>query len=95
MKKADFGREPEENESLSSLKNQRHLTPQAAGAAQEFIAEHTVKDGETLSHIALKYYNSTAQEKWMAIYQANKAVIGDNPSIVRPGAVLKIPKLPA
>jgi nucleoid-associated protein YgaU len=58
---------------------------------QKTPAQHTVKEGETLSHLALKYYGSTEKDKWMRIYEANKAVIGDNPAIVRPGLVLNIP----
>lgn len=57
-------------------------------------AEHTVGADETLSHIALKYYGSAAKEKWMIIYEANKAVIGDDPGRIRSGMVLKIPELP-
>ncbi|NIV13141.1 MAG: LysM peptidoglycan-binding domain-containing protein, partial [Aliifodinibius sp.] len=60
---------------------------------EEIIAEHTVEAGETLSHISLKYYNSAVKDKWMIIYQANKEVIGDNPNLIKPGMVLKIPKL--
>lgn len=70
-------------------------THKRIGAAPpKLMAEHTVAADETLSHIALKYYNSAAKEKWMMIYEANKAVIGDNPNIVRAGQVLKIPELP-
>ena len=60
----------------------------------KYIAEHTVAGDETLSHIALKYYGSAVKEKWMLIYQANKAVIGDDPNKIRPGQLLKIPELP-
>jgi nucleoid-associated protein YgaU len=60
----------------------------------KYIAEHTVGGDETLSHIALKYYGSAAKEKWMVIYEANKALIGDDPSKIRSGLVLKIPELP-
>ena len=60
----------------------------------KIIAEHTVAADETLSHISLKYYGSAVKEKWMVIYEANKAVIGDNPNRIRPGQVLKIPELP-
>ncbi len=60
----------------------------------EYIAEHTMKPDETLSHLALKYYGSAIREKWMVIYEANKDVIGPNPAQVKPGTVLKIPKLP-
>ena len=39
-------------------------------------AEHTVAAGETLGALALKYYGSAVKDKWMKIYEANKAVIG-------------------
>ncbi len=58
------------------------------------MAEHTVAANETLSHISLKYYGSAVKEKWMVIYEANKAVIGDDPGRIRSGQVLKIPELP-
>ncbi len=61
------------------------------GTEGSFIAEHTVAADETLSHIALKYYGDAGREAWMKIYDANKAVIGDNPALLRPGIVLKIP----
>jgi len=62
------------------------------GGAPQFIAEHTVAAGETLSEIALKYYGSAAKPKYMAIYEANKAVIGDNPNKIKVGMVLQIPE---
>jgi nucleoid-associated protein YgaU len=68
-----------------------HLEQPAVGA--KFIAEHTVGPDETLSHIALKYYGNAGREFWSAIYEANKAVIGDNPGSIRPGIVLNIPEI--
>lgn len=68
------------------------IQPPVPGS-QEYIAEHTVTDDDTLSHIALKYYGSAIKDKWMPIYEANKAVIGADPGKLRPGIVLKIPKL--
>ncbi len=62
-------------------------------AQPEFMAEHTVTNDDTLSALALHFYGSAEREKWMLIYEANKDVIGDNPAILRPGIVLKIPKL--
>ena len=59
----------------------------------KIIAEHTVAAGDSLSAIAQRYYKSGAREKWMLIYEANKEVIGDNPSLIKVGQVLKIPKL--
>ena len=69
----------------------------AAPASPEtaYIAQHTVAAGETLSHIALKYYGSAAQAAWMHIYEANKAAIGPNPGMIRQGVVLNIPPKPA
>lgn len=73
----------------------RKRTQQSISAKPvKIIAEHTVVADETLSHISLKYYGSAVKEKWMVIYEANKAVIGDNPNRIRPGQVLKIPELP-
>lgn len=69
------------------------LTTEAAAPAEAVLAEHTVASGDNLSHIAQKYYNSAARDKWMAIYEANKETIGDNPSLIRVGQVLKIPTL--
>ncbi len=82
-----------------SLRSQRPVTggmstPAAAPVpAVQYMAEHTVVSGETLSHISLKYYKSAVKPKYMVIYEANKAVIGDNPNMIKPGMVLKIPKL--
>ena len=68
----------------------------AAAAAPKFIAEYEVKGwDETLSHVALKYYGNATRPYWEVIYEANKAVVGDNPNIIKPGMVLKIPELPA
>ena len=76
-------------------KNKRPAgAPAHHSARQKIVAEHTVAKDETLSHIALKYYGSAVKEKWMKIYEANKDVIGDDPSHVSPGQVLKIPELP-
>lgn len=68
---------------------------EAKAAAAKFITEHTVVSGESLSLLSKKYYNSVAQDKWMLIYEANKAIIGDNPNLIRVGQVLKIPTLPS
>lgn len=78
-----------------SRKIHGRLSAEDLGSAeQKFVAEHIVAAGETLSHIALKYYGSAVKEKWMIIYEANKTVIGDNPNKIRTGQVLKIPELP-
>ena len=66
---------------------------QINSTAMKFVGEHTVAEGETLSQIALKYYQKPGREFWMKIYEANKAAIGDNPGMLKPGTVLKIPEI--
>lgn len=90
MKQAEYGKEIQDQTAAKPAPP----TPAAAPAPQvEYIAEHTLKPDESLSHLALKYYGSAIREKWMVIYEANKAVIGDDPAHVKPGTVLKIPKI--
>jgi nucleoid-associated protein YgaU len=64
-----------------------------AQKAAEILTTHTVVAGETLSDISMKYYKSAVREKWILIYEANKAVIGDNPGMIKAGQDLKIPKI--
>lgn len=49
---------------------------------------YTVKSGDSLSAIARKLTGST---NWQTIYEQNKAVIGSNPNMIKPGQVLIIP----
>lgn len=50
---------------------------------------YTVKKGDTLWALAKRFYGSGS--KWGTIYEANKATIGSNPNLIRPGMVLVIP----
>ncbi len=63
----------------------------SAAKYTQFIAEHTVQPGDNLSFISQKYYGH--QGNFRIIYEANKDVIGDNMNLIRPGQVLRIPKL--
>lgn len=63
----------------------------AAEEAAKWIAEHEVVPGDNLSMISQKYYGT--QVNWGKIYEANKDVIGANPSLIKPGQRLRIPKL--
>ncbi|MFE1412772.1 LysM peptidoglycan-binding domain-containing protein [Streptomyces sp. NPDC058746] len=56
-------------------------TPAAADAT------YSVKAGDTLSGIASKHSVSGG---WKTLYAANKSLIGNNPSIIRPGIKLKL-----
>ncbi len=50
---------------------------------------YTVKKGDTLWAIAKRFLGSGT--KWPQIYNANKSVIGNNPNLIYPGQVYRIP----
>lgn len=52
---------------------------------------YTVVSGDSLSKIAKSHYDDAS--KWHQIYDANKALIGDNPDHIEVGQVLTIPSL--
>lgn len=49
---------------------------------------YTVQKGDTLSHIAKQFYGKAGA--WNQIYEANRDQL-DNPDLIQPGQVLKIP----
>jgi nucleoid-associated protein YgaU len=51
---------------------------------------YTVKSGDSLSKIAKQYYGDAGA--WKKIYEANKATIGSNPDLIKPGQQFVIPK---
>ena len=58
--------------------------------SRKMLAEHTVEEGETLSHLSLKYYSRTTEEYWRVIYEANKGQIR-NPHWIYPGQIFTTP----
>jgi nucleoid-associated protein YgaU len=91
-----MGRDDEMQREIEEARKRRMKSSKEApkkAPEPKFMVEHTVASDETLSHIALKYYGSAIKEKWMIIYEANKDVIGDNPNMIVPGQVLKIPEI--
>ena len=86
-------RQPEEDRVGRASTGFPRQVPQRAPSTK-FIAEHTVEESDTLSGIALKHYGSATKDMWMVIYNANKTVIGDDPNLIKPGQVLKIPEKP-
>jgi hypothetical protein len=56
------------------------------------VQQHTVQAGDSLQGIARRYYGLL--QKWPVILEANRAVIGRNPHLLKPGSQLNIPTLP-
>ena len=52
---------------------------------------YTVQPGDFLSSIAQKFYGDGSEASWRKIYEANKAVIGPDPTQLKVGMVLVIP----
>ena len=60
---------------------------------------YTVVPGDCLWAIAAHRLAPTAtaaeiDRTWRAIYDANRAVIGTDPNLIRPGQILELPPLP-
>jgi nucleoid-associated protein YgaU len=72
------------------------LAKDAAVKAEAKLVRHKVKDGETWTHLSLKYYGRTIEPFWRVIYEypANKALVGDDYKRLRAGMELIIPELP-
>jgi len=62
-----------------------------AAKGTKFLAEYTVKKGDTLSAIAKKYYGSATKPMWEVIQKANNI---KDANLIYPGQVFKIPELP-
>ncbi len=60
-------------------------------AAATTGTSYTVVSGDSLSKIAKHHYGDAA--KWHQIYDANKALIGNNPDLIEVGQVLTLPSL--
>lgn len=52
---------------------------------------HTVVPGDTLYDITKAGTGDASLDNWKPLYEANKAVVGDNPDLIFPGQVLTLP----
>lgn len=59
--------------------------------AGSFEQTYTVQPGDFLSAIALKFYGDGSEASWHRIYDANRDMIGDDPTQLTPGMILIIP----
>lgn len=67
------------------------MAPQPPPPVSQPVASrrYTVVKGDSLWKISARFYGNGA--RWVSIYNANKGVIGGNPSRIYPGQVLIIP----
>jgi hypothetical protein len=63
--------------------------PVAATGPTDTDRTYTSQPGDTLPSIAQKEYGDS--NLWHLLFDANKAIIGDNPSVLKVGTELKIP----
>ncbi|MDT0574039.1 LysM peptidoglycan-binding domain-containing protein [Streptomyces sp. DSM 3412] len=59
----------------------------APAAAQTKSTTYTVVSGDTLSSIAREHRTKGG---WQRLYKDNRAAVGDNPALIRPGLKLKV-----
>ena len=69
---------------------QDHTDSVPAGGGGGGEQTYTVRAGDTLSHIAQHHYGKAS--RWHAIFDANRDQL-DDPDLIRPGQVLKLPAL--
>jgi nucleoid-associated protein YgaU len=68
---------------------QKAEPPAGQGEAE---TTYVVQPGDTLSKIAGKMWGDVSPDSWRKLYEANKDVIGDNPSLIEVGMTLTIPE---
>lgn len=54
-------------------------------------SRYQVQEGDTLASISDRFYGTKAESAWRRIFEANRAVIGEDPAYLRPGMALVIP----
>ena len=64
----------------------------AAGASVDATKQYIVKFGDSLHKISSNLYGTSGE--WQAIYDANKAQIGESPANIKVGMTLTLPKPP-
>ncbi|MCC5669417.1 LysM peptidoglycan-binding domain-containing protein [Nostoc sp. CHAB 5784] len=63
-----------------------------AQAQQRNITRYTIAPGDFLSNIAERFYGDGSEASWRRIYEANRSVIGPDPTQLTVGMVLVIPE---
>jgi nucleoid-associated protein YgaU len=72
---------------FSNVQGRVDTVPGGGGAGEQ---SYTVQKGDTLSAIAHRHYGKAS--RWHAIFEANRDQL-DNPDLIQPGQVLKLPAI--
>jgi nucleoid-associated protein YgaU len=70
----------------------KHTTPGGSSLVKDPSSEYQVQAGDTLTKIASKLYGNG--NRWEEIYKLNKTKIGDSPTKLKIGMILKLPSAP-
>lgn len=73
----------------------RHRRPPVTpAAAEQTSSTYVVRPGDSLSSIALAHPGAgSLDERWRAIWRANRDVVGDDPDLILPGQALRLPTI--
>jgi nucleoid-associated protein YgaU len=74
---------------LDKMTSQEAIEAKEKAAAAASKREYVAASGDSLSRIAKELLGDA--KRWPEIYEANKALIGDNPNLIHPGQKLIIP----
>lgn len=66
----------------------------AAAEAAKNVKKYVLQEGETWSHVALKFYGHATPPYWQIIIDANKATVGEDYRRIWAGMEIIIPELP-
>ena len=75
---------------FSNVQGRVDTVPGGSGGGGAGEQSYTVQKGDTLSAIAQHHYGKAS--RWHAIFDANRDQL-DNPDLIKPGQVLKLPAL--
>jgi nucleoid-associated protein YgaU len=91
-KKADFSNVKSGSSSTETTAPKADFSNVQGGSSstEDTIGEqtYTVQKGDTLSHISQQFYGKASA--WNRIFEANRDQL-DNPDLIKPGQVLKVP----
>jgi len=75
---------------FSNVQGRVDTVPGGSGGGGAGGQTYTVQKGDTLSAIAHRHYGKAS--RWHAIFEANRDQL-DNPDLIKPGQVLKLPAI--